>query len=77
MTISDQKTDYGIIYVDIESSRYFHSEGRAGLNKPHVRMGGVSQLRHENLSLLISVTITERKRLERFSRRRLTLRQAF
>ena len=77
MTISDQKTDHRIIDVGIESSRYFNSKGRAGINDFRATIIGISQFSHDNLSTSISVTITKRKRLERFGLCRLTLRQAF
>ena len=64
MTIADQKTDHGLIHVGIESSRDFHSNGRAGINDFHATMSGISQLSHHNLSTSISVTISKRKGLE-------------
>src|SRR5439155_16590597 len=75
MTISDQKPDYRIIDISIESSRYFHSERRAGFNDFHATMSGISQFSYDNLSTSVSVTIAKRKRLERLSLGRLALRQ--
>src|SRR2546429_9711448 len=64
MTIADQKTDYRLIHVGIESSRDFHGNGRAGINDFHPTMSGISQLSYHNLRTSISVTISKRKRLE-------------